>query len=329
MNSITRTATTGVAVVAAAAIGVLLSPAAADAAKAAPKVTAKATPTIAYLRGGDIYLATGTTQKALTTDHTSSRPRWSPDGRRIAYLSASALWTMNADGSAKRKVAPAATGGAGWSPDGRWLAFPGPDCNGTLDVMKVSSTGGTPVSLLPTSPCGTRPGVADGIGGIQTTGGTLAQRMKRENGVAWSPDGKRIAFRGGDCASVFDDCLTVATIATGAETALDGYGGGTQVFSGFGVVPAWSPDGARLSWTAYTDGESGETSVPVHVTESTATGTNRRTVGVAEDRELTYVNAGQALLTSSHAGGSWVTLVDLSSGARTYLRQGSQATAKP
>ena len=51
--------------------------------------------------------------------------------------------------------------------------------------------------------------------------------------------------------------------------------------------------------------------MPVHVTESTATGAGRRTVGVAEDRELAYVNTRQALVTSSHAGGSWGTLVDL------------------
>jgi TolB protein len=320
MNPITRTVTTGVAVVATAATGVLLNPAPAGAASAL---------TVAYLRGGDIYVATGTTQKALTTDHRSSRPRWSPDGKRIAYLTANTLWVVNADGSGKRRLAPAAVGAASWSPDGRWLAFPGPDCNGVTDVLKVAAAGGRAVSMLPTAPCAGKPGRADQIGGIQTTGGTLAQRMKRENGVAWSPDGKKIAFRGGDCASVFDDCLSVATIATGGETAVDGYGGGPAQFSGFGVVPAWRPDSLRLSWTAFTEGESAKTSKPVHVSESTPTGGGRRTVGVTDDRELAYVDTNKALVTSTHSGGSWVTLVDLGSGARTYLRPGSQPAPRP
>jgi hypothetical protein len=140
--------------------------------------------------------------------------------------------------------------------------------------MKVAGSGGTPVSLLPTSPCAGKPGRADAIGGIQSTGGTLARRMKRDGTVARSLDGRKIAFRGGDCEGVFDDCLTVATVATGAEAAVDAYGGGGEVRGGFAVAPARRPDGARLSWTAYT-----EDSAPVHVTEATPAGTGRRTVG--------------------------------------------------
>jgi hypothetical protein len=35
----------------------------------------------------------------------------------------------------------------------------------------------------------------------------------------------------------------VADVATGTEATLDGYGGGGQVYSGFGVLPAWHPGG--------------------------------------------------------------------------------------
>jgi Tol biopolymer transport system component len=237
---------------------------------------------------------------------------------------------MNADGSGKRRLAPAATGGPSWSPDGRWLAFAGPDCHGTLDVLKVPATmAGAPVSLLPTSPCAGKPAAVDGVGSTQPVGGTLAQRLMRESAVAWSPDGRRIAFRGGECASIFDDCLSVADVATGTEATLDGYGGGGQVCSGFGVLPAWHPGGGRLAWTAYTDGDSPETNRPVHGTESDAAGAARRTIGSPDDRELAYVNAGQAVLTSTRGGQSWLTLVDLATGTRTYLRPGSQASPRP
>src|SRR4051812_22086234 len=54
---------------------------------------------IAYVRGGDIYVGKGSAEKRLTTGGGHSRPRWSPDGRRIAYLTGAQLWTMNADGT--------------------------------------------------------------------------------------------------------------------------------------------------------------------------------------------------------------------------------------
>jgi TolB protein len=276
-----------------------------------------------------VYSATGSSTRRLTTDGHSSRPRWSPDGKRLAYLSGSRLWVMNADGTGKRQLATSAGGGPSWSPDSRSVAFVGPDCNGRLDVLRVSAiTAGKAVSLLPTSACAGKPGTADGIGGIHPVNATLAQQLKSDAAVAWSPDGHKIAFRGGDCHGIFDDCLSVADLGTGKEATLDGYGGGGQVFSGFGAVPAWRPDSSRLAWTAYTDGDSPQTSAPVHVVESNTTGTGRRTIGTGDDRELAYVNAGQAVLTSTRNGKSWLTLVDLATGARTYLRPGSQASPR-
>ena len=77
------------------------------------------------------------------------------------------------------------------------------------------------------------------------TGGTLAERLRYDDAVAWSPDGTKIAFRGGDCESVYDNCLSLGTIATGSERALAGFGGGGGA-DGYAVVPAWRPDGAKV-----------------------------------------------------------------------------------
>src|SRR2546421_7005019 len=123
MSRITRIVST---VAAAAAVGSALAPIAA---------TAAATPglTFAYLRDGNVYVGTGTATHQLTTDGRSSRPRWSPDGRRIAYLSGTSLWVMNADGTGKHRLGASATGGPSWSPDSRWVACVGPDCNGHPD----------------------------------------------------------------------------------------------------------------------------------------------------------------------------------------------------
>jgi len=77
--------------------------------------------------GGDI--------KQLTSgDRSSSAPRWSPDGKKIAFTTGGQVWVMDADGDHKEQVTKISTGAASpvWSPDGKWIAFTSdvyPDCN--------------------------------------------------------------------------------------------------------------------------------------------------------------------------------------------------------
>ena len=54
-----------------------------------------------------------------------SRPRFSPDGRKLAYQSGGQVWVVDL-GSGKKRQLTKLSGGAGgqtWSPDGRWIAF--------------------------------------------------------------------------------------------------------------------------------------------------------------------------------------------------------------
>ena len=76
----------------------------------------------------------GSEIKRLTSgDKSSSSPRWSPDGKKIAFVTGSQIWVMDSDGDDKQQVTKISTGAGGpvWSPDGKWIAFTSevyPDC---------------------------------------------------------------------------------------------------------------------------------------------------------------------------------------------------------
>ncbi len=95
----------------------------------------------------------GDARQITTAGSSSERPRWSPDSRRIAFISdrsgTSQIWIMNADGSSPAQITHLATEAAGvmFSPDGKNLLFTSdvyPDClddacnQGKLDAEKNS-----------------------------------------------------------------------------------------------------------------------------------------------------------------------------------------------
>lgn len=91
-------------------------------------------------RNSDLWIlaATGGEPRRLTFSPTADdSPRWSPDGKKIAFISGreggSQIWMMHMDGGEPRKITDLSTeaGGLCWSPDGRRLAFVSdvyPDC---------------------------------------------------------------------------------------------------------------------------------------------------------------------------------------------------------
>jgi dipeptidyl aminopeptidase/acylaminoacyl peptidase len=284
---------------------------------------------VAYVRDGNVYVSRGATERRLTTGGGHSRARWSPDGRKLAFLRSGLLWVMNADGSGKRRLTTRPASGPAWSPDGRWIAFASAGCVGGPAVYRISATAANaqPAALFPASCREQAPPAVTAAPAAPT--GTLAQRLRRDDALAWSPDGARIAFRGGDCEAIYDDCLSLGNVATGGERVLAAYGGGGNERSGFAVVPSFRRDGAKVTWTGYREGEDAASSLPVHVVEHDLASGQQRRIGAAEDREMVYESATRGVVTGRHRGASWLIVVNVATGARAPFHKGSQASIQP
>ena len=129
---------------------------------------------------------------------------WSPDGRRIAFLSRGWLSTIGIDGRGLRRVTREGGSGLSWSPDGRKIAFVRPS---GIFVVNV-----------------------DGSGRRRLT------RSRDDMLPAWSPDGRKIVFlRDLTSLGISDRQVTVMNA--------DGTGAHSISAPGLHAVPAWQPRG--------------------------------------------------------------------------------------
>ena len=170
----------------------------------------------------DIYivdLASGTPSRLTFAGTRNIRPRWSPDGRRVMYVSDAGgagiqLWARSADGAGAPALLVGTRGvwGGEWSPDGRWVLYrTDPHGGASRDILAVRTDG-------------------------DTTPVPLAVTPAQEVSPAVSPDGRWLAY---------------SSNANGTEEVFvqpfpKAAGAIWQVSSGSGFAPRWSHDGRRI-----------------------------------------------------------------------------------
>jgi Tol biopolymer transport system component len=123
--------------------------------------------------------ADGSNLTQLTTKGEYEEPNWSPDGKKIAFESASGgIYTMNPDGSNRTLAIAPVSDQPDWSPDGTKIAYRRyPSGQSHSDIFIANADGSNPVNLT---------GRLSG----RTADGTESD----EAVPAWSPDGTQIAF---------------------------------------------------------------------------------------------------------------------------------------
>jgi TolB protein len=206
----------------------------------------------------DLYVmnADGSNRRRLTqTRADESRPAWSPRGGTIAFNRGGSLWLMDRDGSDARRIARNALAPA-WAPGGRVLAFSrvrAGTVEGTMAIFKMR-TDGTGVTRLLTpefdrdvapSPDGTkiaftsvRPYSQSGVY-VADADGTNELFVHSGESPAWSPDSAKLILQAADGLYTVDADGTDATKLASPAGAHD---------------PAWHPDGSAVSFVASSGG---------------------------------------------------------------------------
>ena len=198
----------------------------------------------------------------------ATEARWSPDGKRIAYIAGEQLWVADQTGGARKQLTTLAGGATGpiWSPNGDRIAFTSrvyPACSDdACNAARQKAAAANPVKAHIADELmyrhwtqwddGTRAHVfvvgADGSGLVDLTPGVTYDippgPFGGSEGYAWAPDGRELAYtakdQGREDAWSTDNNLFTVPATGGKPTVI------TAANKGADENPVYSPDGKLI-----------------------------------------------------------------------------------
>lgn len=280
------------------------------------------------LEGGDAIPLT-------LEEYSSSHPRWSPDGKYLAFLSErndgkKQVWLLNREGGEAVELTDTIqdVDDFVWSPESDRLVLVLQDP--TADEIAEAKMA-DPADYKPKP----RPWVIDRLHFKEDEIGYLDHRRKHlyvfrlsdhsltqvtsgdydDSSPAWSPDGKRIAFESNRTENpdmnFNSDIWTVAADNTDKGKSL------VQVTTNPGTdeAPAWSPDGKWIAFTSQVDPKLFQYAT-IHIAIAPANGGEERLLTKALDRNSTVPRFSK--------DGKWIYFIADDDGTQNVLRVPAQ-----
>lgn len=272
----------------------------------------------------------GSEPRRLTRELATTDPKWSPDGRRIAFtrneeispagsttFTSDDVFVMDADGGHLEPLtsdrAGRSFGQPAWSPDGASIVY--------VDGQSVPSTVQSRYGALV----------------IMNADGSERRRLTEgpDTDPDWSPAGRAIVFRRGEDISSgteANDDLYVLDLETRQLRRLTDTG--PLVFE---AAPAWSPDGLRIAFMRVTNSTDFDGRATIHVTNADGSGERlllAHKLFADAPYSLAWSPDGRSLAfeTSSTFGCTSISILDVASGATrplTTCARPREATVAP
>jgi dipeptidyl aminopeptidase/acylaminoacyl peptidase len=271
--------------------------------------------TVAYVRAsGDVTndrmsrsiwlvdLATGAQQPVAAGAGQFSSPRWSPDGKRLAYIASAegekpqlmVRW-MESGATARLAILPEAPRNIAWSPDGKQIAFvmftPGKEPRlGTAPDKPAGAKWAEPLRFTDrlvyrTDAQGLLQPGSSNIHIVSASGGAprrlTAEAFNDDGPLSFTPDGRFIVYSANRKADWMLDPneseIWRVPVEGGAPVALTDRDGPD-------AEPAISPDGRLIAYVGYDDRKSSYQDSRLYVMN--ANGTGRRMLTQDFDRDV-------------------------------------------